>query len=769
MNNQNDLVQSFQDKLPVQPIVTPLTNKCSNQPQKNKAYYSGKFFSILGDSISTLAGFNPDGYKLFYYGENSRRANIFTPNDTWWGKTIEFFSGKLLVNNSWSGSRVTKLPKASELFPSACSDERTSGLHDEKHNPDVIIIYLGTNDWAFGAQPERKRMGFQDEESGMFVDGYVGKMDEQVFSVAYDSMLKKIKRNYPDAEVWCCTLCKTFMGSNPSFLFPENYGGYPICDFNSLIRSAAFRNDCRLIDLFSFDLPYESIDGSHPTERGMATLAKMICRSMCNDANSFLDCPSGEHQYTLIEQMTGMSKYVCEKCGQIYFQNIFSPTYLGGTIDISWFNLSCGDYPIVHYEYDGKSITTFNLINGSRDGGRRHPFKLNERIKFELDGTQIEAIKRLFLGIDFDSWNTFQLRTENLMAPGFCVNDSFSCKLSNGRNRTFKFGSSVPPVFKELCSLLEAICKGKDVSDFKPHKPQFVICPAGHSYDKNVYHVCPYCANGATTVPLADTPTNNPQIKYGSVLCGKYRVIEELGSGGVSKVYKVSDGTKEYAAKVLDVSRLDDEAVGKLMKNFEVQKRLCNERIPKFIGISNEEGNIVVISELVNGVTLDNMLEKRGKPFDVQSAVAICRQVAETIDYLHSLTPPVAHRDIKPKNIMITDNGQLKLIDFELTKEIPYRNDDIRVYGTVGYSAPEQFTALATVDQRADIYSIGMTLYTLVTGIDPSVPPHIRLPIRKLNENLPQSLESLIEKCVDIDQDKRYGSAKELIEALDAV
>lgn len=99
--------------------------------------------------------------------------------------------GKLLINNSWSGSRVTKLPSATELFPSACSDERTNGLHDGKHNPDVIIIYLGTNYWAFGAQPERRRMGFQDEKTGMFVDGYVGKMDEQVFSVAYDTMLKK--------------------------------------------------------------------------------------------------------------------------------------------------------------------------------------------------------------------------------------------------------------------------------------------------------------------------------------------------------------------------------------------------------------------------------------------------------------------------------------------------------------------------------------------------------------------------------------------------
>ena len=769
MNDQNDLVQSFQDKLPVQPIVTPLTNKCSNQPQKNKAYYSGKFFSILGDSISTLAGFNPDGYKLFYYGENSRRANIFTPNDTWWGKTIEFFSGKLLVNNSWSGSRVTKLPKASELFPSACSDERTSGLHDEKHNPDVIIIYLGTNDWAFGAQPERKRMGFQDEESGMFVDGYVGKMDEQVFSVAYDSMLKKIKRNYPDAEVWCCTLCKTFMGSNQSFLFPENYGGWPISDYNSIIRNSAFQNDCHLIDLFAFDLPYDSIDGSHPTEQGMQTLSKMICRSMCSDADAYLDCPTDEHQYTPIEQFTGGTKYVCEKCGKIHLENALDPSFVGETIDVTSFKLSCGDFPIIHYEYDDHSLTTYNLINGSRDGGQSLPFKTNEKIKIELDNTQINAIKRALAEFNFDSWDAFHLRTENLYAPGFCVNNSFSCRLTNGRNRSFKFGSSVPMDFKELCALLQAICKGEDVSDFTLCQPRLITCPAGHTYDKNTYHVCPYCAQGATTVPLAESPTNNPQIRFGDVLCGKYRVVGELGSGGISKVYRVTDGSGEYAAKVLDVSQIKTDVTEQIVNKFELQKSLQHNRIPKFVEMTNEDGRIIVVFELVNGTTLDRMLEKRGKPFDELTAVSICRQIAEVLAYLQSLTPPVIHRDIKPRNIMITDKGQLKLIDFDIAHTLPYSNGDHEIYGTRGYSAPEQFLPGASVDQRADVFSLGMTLYTMVTGIDPSEPPYVRLPIRRINADLSCSLEAFIEKCVDPNPDKRYRNAKELIEALDEI
>ena len=114
--------------------------------------YFGKQFSILGDSISTLDGYNPRGYNVFYKENNCEKSAVREMSDTWWGKVIDFFGGELLVNNSWSGSRVTKLPSKDSLFPSGCSDERTSALHINNVKPDVIIVYLGTNDWAYGAK-----------------------------------------------------------------------------------------------------------------------------------------------------------------------------------------------------------------------------------------------------------------------------------------------------------------------------------------------------------------------------------------------------------------------------------------------------------------------------------------------------------------------------------------------------------------------------------------------------------------------------------------
>lgn len=209
--------------------------------------------SILGDSISTLTGFNPEGYKVYYSLEKAAKTGVRTMQDTWWGKLIEALDGDLLVDNAWSGSRVTKLPNAKGLFPSGCSDERTYGLHIGSVMPDVIIVYLGTNDWAFGAQD---------------------------FYAAYNTMLKKLKTNYPEAEIWCCTLSPTYMVSKPNFKFPYTYPGVHIEEFNEGIRRATAKHGCNLIDLYALGRPYDSVDGTHPTARGMTELAEMMVLAM---------------------------------------------------------------------------------------------------------------------------------------------------------------------------------------------------------------------------------------------------------------------------------------------------------------------------------------------------------------------------------------------------------------------------------------------------------------------------------------------------------
>ena len=269
--------------------------------------YFGKQFSVLGDSISTLDGYNPLGYNLFYFGENCFRSGVREMKDTWWGKVIDFFGGELLVNNSWSGSRVTQLPGSDSLFPSGCSDERTGNLHISNVVPDVIIVYLGTNDWANGVPIEFEGCTLLGHEYN------------DIFVSAYGNMIRKIRSNYPNAEIWCCTLCATFMSSDPSFHFPYKYNGNYINKYNQIIETVANQQNCKLIDLFSYSVPYDSIDGSHPNADGMNTLATLMIRSIGGkDVEPFLDCKNDQHDFKWIERHADYSKkYVCQKCGKI--------------------------------------------------------------------------------------------------------------------------------------------------------------------------------------------------------------------------------------------------------------------------------------------------------------------------------------------------------------------------------------------------------------------------------------------------------------------
>lgn len=232
---------------------------------QQNSFYRDKRFSVLGDSISTLEGYNPDGNKVFYDKEKCLKANINGPEDTWWGKVIDFFGAELLVNNSWSGSWAAKMPGRDELSFSGCSDERTSSLHKGDTKPDVIIVYLGTNDWYYGGSPE--------------YHGDIQILKDQSFRYAYNNMLKKLKANYPEAEIWCCTLSVSDIG-NCAETFPFERMGVHMKEYCDIIRDVACENGCRVIDIYSYLMPYDTVDGYHPSAKGMDTLARLIIKEV---------------------------------------------------------------------------------------------------------------------------------------------------------------------------------------------------------------------------------------------------------------------------------------------------------------------------------------------------------------------------------------------------------------------------------------------------------------------------------------------------------
>ena len=221
--------------------------------------FQNKLFSILGDSISTLKGYTVPDYAAYYDTEHKLLSGVFTPAYTWWGQAVKALGGTVLVNNSFLGSTVCKR-KGSEFPSFGCSDERTSSLHRGDIYPDVIMVFMGINDWGCGIQPEAK--------------SEADACSPYVFSSAYGMMLSKLRASYPLADIVCFTLpVSLYKNGEP---FPYSYGGIHIEEYCSVIRRAAKEHGCLIADLYAASEPYSTVDGFHPDAKGMETLARAV-------------------------------------------------------------------------------------------------------------------------------------------------------------------------------------------------------------------------------------------------------------------------------------------------------------------------------------------------------------------------------------------------------------------------------------------------------------------------------------------------------------
>lgn len=213
-------------------------------------------FSILGDSISTYYGYNPDGFSVFYDVPCCQRNGLQTVNDTWWMQVINHYNGILGINNSYSGSRVS-----GKTFPSANQENRLLYLKSENEtSPDYILIYLGFNDFGAGVHINPNRMSFHKT-----VD-YFGK--------AYNVFLQRLKKLFPESVIICGTLMRTYIGSKSEWVFPDYHNGHtPFDRYNDVIADTCRRNAVCLADLSKLSIKYETQDGSHPTVTGHKEIA----------------------------------------------------------------------------------------------------------------------------------------------------------------------------------------------------------------------------------------------------------------------------------------------------------------------------------------------------------------------------------------------------------------------------------------------------------------------------------------------------------------
>lgn len=171
--------------------------------------------------------------------------------------------------------------------------------------------------------------------------------------------------------------------------------------------------------------------------------------------------------------------------------------------------------------------------------------------------------------------------------------------------------------------------------------------------------------------------------------------------------------------------------------------------------------------DYIEGETLEYVVNNQGAQSQ-DLVIDWAKQLTEVLHYLHTRTPAIIYRDMKPSNVMLKPDGNIKVIDFGIAREYKESNlNDTTYLGTRGYAAPEQFGGKGQTDARTDIYCLGMTLYHLITGKNPMEPPYEIYPIRYWNPSLSGGLENIIEKCVQLNPKDRYQSCAELLYALE--
>ncbi len=209
--------------------------------------FSGCTISFFGDSISTFEGITPEGFEVFYVGENAQNTQVLKIEDTWWHQVMSRLQARLVTNASYSGSLVS-----GESFPAGQSDERIEALAGpDGAEPELIVLYFGVNDFG-------RSISVPDE-----------------FAPAYANMLDKLHKRYPKAQIACCTILDAVVKDHPEKRLTQRFEAC-LEDYNKAIRQTVQEKNCILLDIAQAQIPYDSYEGTHPTKQGMKELADLV-------------------------------------------------------------------------------------------------------------------------------------------------------------------------------------------------------------------------------------------------------------------------------------------------------------------------------------------------------------------------------------------------------------------------------------------------------------------------------------------------------------
>ncbi|HOJ12389.1 MAG TPA: protein kinase [Clostridiales bacterium] len=245
------------------------------------------------------------------------------------------------------------------------------------------------------------------------------------------------------------------------------------------------------------------------------------------------------------------------------------------------------------------------------------------------------------------------------------------------------------------------------------------------------------------------------------LLGGRYRLVKILGRGGMSTVFLAENINLGTFWAVKKISKNVD-VTKELPVESNILKKLNHPALPRIIDIIENEDNIYIVQDFIEGTSLDKEIEKSGK-FTETKVIEWAKQICDVLIYLHSFKPnPIIYRDMKPSNIILTPWGDIKLVDFGIAREYKedVKNDTVYI-GTRGYAAPEQY-GRGQSNVTTDIYNFGVTLFHLLTGEEPGrFPFGLKLP-ECYNGNVSHRMMQIIYKCTRYNSEERYQSAHEL-------
>lgn len=247
-----------------------------------------------------------------------------------------------------------------------------------------------------------------------------------------------------------------------------------------------------------------------------------------------------------------------------------------------------------------------------------------------------------------------------------------------------------------------------------------------------------------------------------------YEIKSIIGKGGMSTVYLAEHKRLHTRWAVKEVRKQQGTRFDFLAES-NILKRLQHPMLPRIVDIFEDRDCIYIVEDFVEGITLEDLL-KQQKKVDESQGLQWFRDLCGVLAYLHGQRPhPIIYRDMKPSNIMLQPDGSLKLIDFGIAREYKQEsNADTTYIGTKGYAAPEQF-GKAQTDARTDIYSLGVTMYHLLTGKSPYEPPYQFVSVRQLVPELSHGIEYILNKCVQSEPADRYQTVDELVDDLDHI